>query len=343
MTVTVAAFGDGVDALRAHPRLLVGGLLVGVARHPRFVDRVIDAPGPSAGVGLACLLALPFVAGGFVGLARAALAGEEVSAGAFLASARTHYLRLGAGICLFVVLVVGVAIGLGLVSLAVGVGGLLLARVSEAASVAASVGAVAVWAAALFGVVLSVQFFTAAIVIEGRGVVASFRRSVSLVRSHPASVLGFSILWSGASHLVVVPGYAVGTPATDGAGAGAVTTPLVELAVPSAVAAPVAIGVSTVASAYLYTVYVAYYVRLTGDESASDADADSDSGSDPGSGFDADADSGAGPESGSGSGPESGSGSTPGSDTTSDSGPGPGSGPATAAGRVAVTATVAGD
>jgi hypothetical protein len=337
MTVTVAAFRDGVDALRAHPRLLVGGLLVGVARHPRFVGRVIDAPGPSAGVGLACLLALPFVAGGFVGLARAALAGDEASAGAFLASARTHYLRLGAGICLFVVLVVGVAIGLGLVSLAVGAGGLLLARGSEAASVATSVGAVLVWAAALFGVVLSVQFFTAAVVIEGRGVVASFRRSVSLVRSHPASVLGFSILWSGASHLVVVPGYAVGTPATDGAGAGAVTLPLVDLAVPSAVAVPVAIGVSTVASAYLYTVYVAYYVRLSGDESASAPDADSDSGS----GFDADADSGSG--AGSGSGSEPGSGSTPGSDAIPDSGPGPGSGPATAAGRVAATATVAGD
>lgn len=333
MTVTVAAFRDGVDALRAHPRLLVGGLLVGVARHPRFVGRVIDAPGPSAGVGLACLLALPFVAGGFVGLARAALAGDEASAGAFLASARTHYLRLGAGICLFVVLVVGVAIGLGLVSLAVGAGGLLLASGSEAASVATSVGAVLVWAAALFGVVLSAQFFTAAIVIEGRGVVASFRRSVSLVRSHPASVLGFSILWSGASHLVVVPGYAVGTPATDGAGAGAVTLPLVDLAVPSAVAVPVAIGVSTVASAYLYTVYVAYYVRLTGDESASAPDAESGSSSD--------ADSGSG--AGSGSGSEPGSGSTPGSDATPDSGPGPGSGPATAAGRVAATATVAGD
>lgn len=333
MTVTVAAFRDGVDALRAHPRLLVGGLLVGVARHPRFVGRVIDAPGPSAGVGLACLLALPFVAGGFVGLARAALAGDEASAGAFLASARSHYLRLGAGICLFVVLVVGVAIGLGLVSLAVGAGGLLLASGSEAASVATSVGAVLVWAAALFGVVLSAQFFTAAIVIEGRGVVASFRRSVSLVRSHPASVLGFSILWSGASHLVVVPGYAVGTPATDGAGAGAVTLPLVDLAVPSAVAVPVAIGVSTVASAYLYTVYVAYYVRLTGDESASAPDAESGSSSD--------ADSGSG--AGSGSGSEPGSGSTPGSDATPDSGPGPGSGPATAAGRVAATATVAGD
>lgn len=333
MTVTVAAFRDGVDALRAHPRLLVGGLLVGVARHPRFVGRVIDAPGPSAGVGLACLLALPFVAGGFVGLARAALAGDEASAGAFLASARSHYLRLGAGICLFVVLVTGVAIGLGLVSLAVGAGGLLLASGSEAASVATSVGAVLVWAAALFGVVLSAQFFTAAIVIEGRGVVASFRRSVSLVRSHPASVLGFSILWSGASHLVVVPGYAVGTPATDGAGAGAVTLPLVDLAVPSAVAVPVAIGVSTVASAYLYTVYVAYYVRLTGDESASAPDAESGSSSD--------ADSGSG--AGSGSGSEPGSGSTPGSDATPDSGPGPGSGPATAAGRVAATATVAGD
>lgn len=333
MTVTVAAFRDGVDALRAHPRLLVGGLLVGVARHPRFVGRVIDAPGPSAGVGLACLLALPFVAGGFVGLARAALADGEASAGAFLASARSHYLRLGAGICLFVVLVTGVAIGLGLVSLAVGAGGLLLASGSEAASVATSVGAVLVWAAALFGVVLSAQFFTAAIVIEGRGVVASFRRSVSLVRSHPASVLGFSILWSGASHLVVVPGYAVGTPATDGAGAGAVTLPLVDLAVPSAVAVPVAIGVSTVASAYLYTVYVAYYVRLTGDESASAPDAESGSSSD--------ADSGSG--AGSGSGSEPGSGSTPGSDATPDSGPGPGSGPATAAGRVAATATVAGD
>jgi hypothetical protein len=261
--VTVSAFRDGVEALRANPSLLAGGLLVGVARHPQYLDRVIDSPGLSAGVGVACLLALPFVAGGFIGLARSAIADTEVSAADFLDAAHANYTRLLVGIVLFVGIVAGIAVGLGLVTMAVGVGGMQLLKANQVAGVATAVGLLGLWVVALFGAVLCLQFFTAAIVLEDSGVLESFRRSVSLVRSNPTSVVGFTVLWSGASNLVV-PDDVVGTSSIHDI----VGVPPIDAAVPGTVTVPVAIALTTVATTYLYTVYVAYYIRLAADAPA---------------------------------------------------------------------------
>ncbi|RLM62377.1 hypothetical protein DVK07_19300, partial [Halorubrum sp. Atlit-26R] len=92
--VIVSAFKDGFTALRANPILLIAGLLVGAGSQLQYVDHLIESPYLSAGVSLAWLIVFPFVIGGFIGTARAAIGGTDASLTHFFTVARTHYLRL---------------------------------------------------------------------------------------------------------------------------------------------------------------------------------------------------------------------------------------------------------
>lgn len=168
--------------------LLVAGLVLGAGSHLRYVDDLVGSPVLSAGAVLAWFVTVPFVLGGFLGTARDAVGGTGASAAGFVAATRAHYLRLVLATVLFVGIVFGTAVLLGLVGLVVGVGVAALGAIHELLGVAAGVGSVLAWVASLLVVVLFVQFYDAAIVVEDHGVTGAFRRSVRLVGSTFASV-----------------------------------------------------------------------------------------------------------------------------------------------------------
>ena len=260
--VLVSAFKDGSAALRANPILLVAGLLVGGGSQLQYVDQVVDSPLVSAGASLGWLVVFPFVLGGFIGTARAAIEGTDTSIRQFVTTARTYYPRLLLATVAFLLIILGTAIGVGIVGLVFGIGSMALAAIHEMAAFIGGVVSLVVWLVSLLVVIMFVQFYDAAIVIEEQTVTGSFRRSVALVRANLTSVVGFSLVWTLLVNLFLIPEYLVQLTATDAAPAEVLP---IDLGIPIAVLLPVGIGLSAVGFAYFYTVYTAYYLRLISD------------------------------------------------------------------------------
>ena len=260
--VLVSAFKDGFAALRANPILLAAGLLVGAGSQLQYVDQFIESPLLSAGASLAWLIVFPFVLGGFIGTAHAAVKGTDTSVFQFVTIARTHYLRLVLATVVFVVIVLGTAIGLGVVWFVLGIGVMTLGAIHEMVAFAAGVGSTLVWLASILVVLMFVQFYDAAIVIENQSHTDSFRRSIALVRSNFKSVVGFSIVWTLLLNMFLIPEYLIQLTMTD---AGPADVFPVDPGIPIAVLLPVGIMLSAIGFAYLYTVYTAYYLRLISD------------------------------------------------------------------------------
>jgi hypothetical protein len=257
--VLVSAFKDGYAALRANPILLVAGFLVGAGSQLQYVDHLIGSPLLSAGASLAWLIVFPFVLGGFIGTARAAIEGTDASVTQFVTVARTRYVRLLLATVVFMLIILGTAIGLGLVGFVVGIGSMALGAIHEMAAFAAGVGSLLVWLVSVLVVIMFVQFYDAAIVVEDQGVTDAFRRSIGLVRSNLKSVVGFSLVWVALLNAFLIPEYLLQLTVTDAAPAEVVP---VDLGIPIAVLLPIGVVLSTVGFAYFYTVYTAYYLRL---------------------------------------------------------------------------------
>ncbi|ELZ61346.1 MULTISPECIES: hypothetical protein [unclassified Haloferax] len=257
--VTASAFKDGVSALRANPVLLIAGLLVGAGSQLQYVDHLIESPYLSVSVSLAWLIVFPFVIGGFIGTARAAIDGTDPSLTHFFTVARTHYLRLLLATVVFVLLVFGTAIGFGLIGFILGIGSMALTAIHEMAAFAAGVISLLVWLVSILGVIMFVQFYDTAIVIENASVTAAFRRSAGLVRSNLKSVTGFSVTWLVLLNVFFIPEYLVQLTMADAGPADALP---IEFGIPIAVLLPIGIALSAVGFAYFYTVYTAYYLRL---------------------------------------------------------------------------------
>ncbi|MFA1611798.1 DUF7847 domain-containing protein [Halobellus rubicundus] len=257
--VLVSAFKDGYTALRSNPILLVAGLLVGVGSQLQYVEHLTDSPVVSAGASLAWLVVFPFVLGGFLGTARAAVEGTDASVSQFVTAGRTHYLTLLLGTVAFVLLVLGTVFGLGFAGLVLGIGSIALGAIHEMAAFAAGVVSLLLWLVAVLAVIMFVQFYDAAIVIEDQGVVDSFRRSVGLVRSNLKSVAGFSLAWLVLMNGFLVPEYVLQLLLTD---AGVTAVLPIGRGIPTVVLLPIGVVLSAVGFAYFYTVYTAYYLRL---------------------------------------------------------------------------------
>jgi len=257
--ITVSAFKDGFTALRANPILLVAGLILGGGSQLQNVDHLVESPLLSAGVSLAWLIVFPFLLGGFIGTARVAIDGTDASITHFFTAARTHYLRLFLATVLFALLVLGTAIGLGFIGFVLGVGSMALAVINEMAAFAAGVISLLFWLVSILVVILFVQFYDTAIVIEDESVTDAFRRSVGLVRSNLQSVAGFSLAWLVLLNVFFVPEYLLRLTMTD---AGPADVVPIDLGIPLVVLLPIGIGLSAVGFSYFYTVYTAYYMRL---------------------------------------------------------------------------------
>ena len=255
-----SAFKDGFTALRANPILFVAGLLVGGGSQLQYVGQLTDSPVLSAGVSLSWLVVFPFVLGGFIGTAQAAIEGTDPSLTRFFTAARTHYFALLFATVVFLLLVLGTAIGLGLIGFVLGIVPIALAAINRTAGLVAGIGSMVIWLVSILAVIMFVQFYDTAIVLEDQSVTDAFRRSIALVRSNIKSVAGFSLVWLVLVNAFLVPEYLLRVTLTD---AKPVEVLPIDLGIPIAVLLPIGITLSAVGFAYFYTVYTAYYLRLS--------------------------------------------------------------------------------
>ncbi|WP_415382528.1 hypothetical protein [Halosimplex sp. TS25] len=256
----LAAFRDGWTALRTNPALLLGGLFVALVVHVQTVGEGAVSPAVSVLASLGVFLAFPFVAGGFTGMALGAIRGGDAGLGEFARAGRTYYLRVLVAAVLIVAVVIGVmtlSLPITFVPLAIVVFGGL----GETAWFGAVGFSFAVTLLTLPAVLLSVfflQFSLTAVVAEDVGARAALSRSARLVRRNFWSVVGFSLLWGLLSGSALTPeslSEAISLDADLGFH-GAWSDEL------SVVASLVVLLLTTVTSAYFYTVYTAYYVRI---------------------------------------------------------------------------------
>lgn len=188
-------------ALLRNPVIVVPVLALGLFQVPQLALRTVNpvlSALASMVLSLAMLVVIPFFQGGLLAMADEALDGRT-SLGTFLDAGRTHYVSM----LVAYLLVVGVNLALALVLGVLVVVGGLAAYAGAAGSGSGLAGLAVVGAVALVVVlayllvVLFVQFYGQAIVLEGHGAIDGLRRSVAVVRSNLASVIGYTLLVFG--------------------------------------------------------------------------------------------------------------------------------------------------
>lgn len=258
----IGACKDGWTALRHSPGLVVAGLLVAAVGQFSTVGEVVDSPVVSGLTGVGYFLAFPFVLGGTVGMALAAVRGADASLAEFVRAGRANYARMLVALFLFVVILLVAVMGtfsFGFVAL---VALVVLGPVGQDAAFGTGVflfaGSVALTLVGLALVVLFLQFFGPAIVVEDEGALASLSRSATVVRANLGSAAVFTVLFVGTNTLLA-PDELVGLVLPDAT----LATPLADAPDPVVLATlPVLLVVAAVGFAYLYTVQTAFYVRL---------------------------------------------------------------------------------
>jgi hypothetical protein len=242
--VTLALLRRTATTLRDSPALFAPALAVALVLAPGVALRPVDAGWANLFALAAALVALPvgpFALAGAVGLADAALDGDDPGRRAFLDAGRRGYLPALAG---------SLAVGAGAVALGVVVGVLGLFAVfanypggaappSEAAAsgaetlVAVTLGVVAVVLLLALAVALLVHLYAHAAVVDGHGVLGCVPRSVRVVLTGGRTTLGYA---------------AVALPAAALAGAALVLAPATAGALPTpAPVAAVLVGTAFVA------------------------------------------------------------------------------------------------
>jgi hypothetical protein len=188
-------------ALLHNPIVFVPILVLILLQLPQLLLQAVDpllASVVSLGISLLLIVLVPFFQGGIIGMADEALEGKT-SLGSFVREGRSNYvsflvvylvilaLNFAVGIFGFFVLVFG-----GLALFAGGAGG---TGGGPGIAVLAVVGlVVGLFVLAYLVFALFVQFYGQAIVVDDLGAVEGIKRSVSVVRTHFVSTLGYSVL-----------------------------------------------------------------------------------------------------------------------------------------------------
>ena len=270
-----------VDGIVRNPVLLLVTALYGLVQVPSFLVPS-TRPTLAALVSLVAfgvvLLALPFFQGGLLGMASEAIAGRT-GLGTLVAEGRGNYLSLL--LAYLVLLAINVAFGF-----VAFMGGLILIIGGLASIPTGSPGApgagidptlltlVAVVVGGLLFAYLLVtffiQFYAHSIVLDDAELVEGFRRSVGVVRSHPLSVAGYTLVLLAGS--VVLGTLGAGASIVLGPqSVGAAETPLVNVVsvdptLPLLVVAGVGYLLLTSAFAAFYATYsVAFYESIRPD------------------------------------------------------------------------------
>ena len=174
--MTLKSITGAAGLLRQHPILWLIGLVMGVLAVLNLVIPLYGGAFYTQPLAILQVLVMPFLVGGVYGTIRA----ENFSMSTFVESGKTYYFRI-----LLPSLVIFFAVILTVILLAIP-----LALIGT--------GAAATMTPLLFGVILSIAFFTffydTAAVFEETGVFESIRRSVEFVMNNIGSVLVFYLV-----------------------------------------------------------------------------------------------------------------------------------------------------
>jgi hypothetical protein len=264
--VTLALLRRTAVTLRDRPALFAPALAVALLLAPGVAVRPVSVGWANLSALAAVVVALPagpFLHAGAVGLADAALAGDDSRLRAFLDAGRRGYLPTLAG---------SLAVGAGAVALSVVVSLLGLFAVfasypggggppSDAAAsgaetfVAVTLGVVAVVCLLALVVALLVHLYAHAAVVDDRGVLGCVPRSVRVVLTGGRTTLGYAAV------AVPVAALAGATVVLAPAAAGALSVPAPVGAVGAGVAL---VAVWTACGGVLVTLSTAYYRAVAG-------------------------------------------------------------------------------
>lgn len=174
--MTLKSITGAAGLLRQHPILWLIGLVMGVLAVLNLVIPLYGGAFYTQPLAILQVLVMPFLVGGVYGTIRT----ENFSMSTFVESGKTYYFRI-----LLPSLVIFFAVILTVILLAIP-----LALIGT--------GAAATMTPLLFGVILSIAFFTffydTAAVFEETGVFESIRRSVEFVMNNIGSVLVFYLV-----------------------------------------------------------------------------------------------------------------------------------------------------
>ncbi|MFC4540686.1 hypothetical protein ACFO5R_01940 [Halosolutus amylolyticus] len=271
--VVLAAFRDGWTALRKNPTLLLAGFAVAIVSRLQRTGTLTDSAVVDGLASITFFVAFPFVTGGFIGMALEAVRESETSIRRFVRAGRAHYRRMLGATVLFTAVAMAVVFGgLSIVTIGGVVWLFSVETVGETVAFATMAGFVGAYLLTIVLVLTFVQFYDAAVVVEGAGTTGALSRSVDVVRSNLPGALVFSVLWLVLLNTVLQPSAmveAVESLSIAATAAGpadpraiAAGTVAIDLGVAPAIAQPIGVAVPAVTGAYLYTVYTAFYVRL---------------------------------------------------------------------------------
>lgn len=255
------AFKDGMTILRTNPVILLAGLLFALASQLATAGELLGSLAVVAVGFVVAVLLGPFFLGGLIGMALEALEGSRTSLERLVESGKASYVSLLGASLLFGTLVFTV----GFVGMFVAMFGVIFGF----AAVGAESGAMAILAVGLgillvlavmlvaFVLFMFLQFFNTAIVVDGNRAFESFSRSISLVRSNPRSVVGYSLLWIAVSLVAFAPvmglEFVLLDPELAAAG---------EQTATRAAVTGLAVVLTGILYSYLYAVHTSYYTRL---------------------------------------------------------------------------------
>ena len=185
-------------ALRRNPVLLVPILVITLLQIPQLALQPVNpllSSLVSLVVSLAFIVVMPFFQGGLIAMADEALDGRTALQ-TFIDDGKANYVSIL--VAYLALIAVNFALGIGAFFVAlfggifvIGSGGLESAGIAVLGVVAIVVAVVVLlYLLALF----FLQFYAQAIVLENVGAVDGLKRSVSVVRQHLVSTLGYSIL-----------------------------------------------------------------------------------------------------------------------------------------------------
>ncbi|MDS0284523.1 hypothetical protein [Haloarcula onubensis] len=186
------------NALRRNPVVLAPILVLSVLQVPQLALQAVNpllSSVVSLGLSLVLFVVTPFFQGGLIGMADEALAGRTTLQ-TFVDDGKANYVSIL--VAYLVLMAIYVALGL-VVFFVTLVGGIFV--IGSGGLGSANTAVLAVLGTVLAAVVLLyllalffLQFYGQAIVLEDMGAVDGLRHSMSVVRQHIVSVLGYSIL-----------------------------------------------------------------------------------------------------------------------------------------------------
>jgi hypothetical protein len=273
------ALRPAVGGIARNPILLLVTALYGLAQVPNLLVSSTQ-PIVSAVVSLVTfgvlVLALPFFQGGLLGMASEAIAGKT-DLGTLVAAGKANYVSLL--LAYFVLLAINVVFGFiaFMGALIAVLGGAATAAPGDVSGLGVDPTLLAIVAIVVGGLVLAyllvtvaVQFYAHAIVLDDAELVDGFRRSVGLVRSNLASVVGYTLVLFGGSAVLGILA-AVASVILSAQSTGAAATPIdawvpLDPTLPLLVVAGVGYLLVTSAFGAFYATYsVAFYRELTRD------------------------------------------------------------------------------